>query len=420
MSAVVYRAPMINPRGANLYDAWIDGGLRVRDGRIEALGDFDAVMRVGEAHDRVETLEGVIVPGFADVHIHWVQHPVRGAFEEALMPWLREHIWPEETRYADQDFARAAAQRFFADTVRAGTVMGMSYSSAHAEAVRIADQARVGDWMVGDVVMEHGAPEALTRASVHEAVELDRRASGLGTERYVVSPRFALNCSPRLMAELGVYARVGGFHVQTHLSESPGEIREVLREFPDAEDYTDVYDRAGLLGPRSVLGHCVHLSPREWAVLRARGSWIAHCPSSNEALDSGRMDLEAVRRHGIPYALASDVGAGPSHSLLHVMQRYLDAHRAAGVAVSAVEALYRATLAGAECMGRDAVAGNLDAGKRADFVLLPAPGGQLDVEGWIGEWTRGGMAELEGRPLATWIAGARHDPPAAPPRTASA
>ncbi|AOU96943.1 guanine deaminase [Acidihalobacter yilgarnensis] len=410
MSAVVYRAPMLNPRGADTLDAWADGGLRVRDGRIEAIGDFDAVMRVGEAHDHVEVLEGVIVPGFADVHIHWVQHPVRGAFEASLMPWLREHIWPEEMRYADEVFAAAAARRFYTDTVRAGTVMGMSYSSAHADAVRIADDARVGDWMTGDVVMEHGAPEALTRASVHEAIELDRRASGLGAERYVVTPRFALNCTPRLMADLGAYARVGGFHVQTHLSESAAEIREVLREFPEADDYTDIYDRAGLLGPRTVLGHCVHLSAREWAVLRARGCWIAHCPSSNEALDSGRMDLEAVRRHGIPYALASDVGAGPSHSLLHVMQRFLEIHRAADVAVSGTEALYRATLAGAECMGRSVVAGNLDASKRADFVLLPSPGGPLDAEGWIGEWTRGAMHELENRPLATWIAGERHDP----------
>ncbi|AOV17997.1 guanine deaminase [Acidihalobacter aeolianus] len=410
MSAVVYRAPLLTPRSADRLDAWADGGLRVRDGRIEAAGDFDAVMVLGEA--AVESLDGVLVPGFADVHIHWVQFPVRGAFEEELMPWLREYIWPEEMRYADQDFARAAAQRFFAATVRAGTVMGMSYSSVHAAATHIADEARVGDWMVGDVVMEHGAPEALTRASVHDAAELNARAAGIGPDRYVVTPRFALNCTPALMAALGDFARAGGYRVQTHLSESPGEIREVLREFPDAEDYTDVYDRAGLLGPRSVLGHCIHLSPREWSVLRARGSWIAHCPSSNEALDSGRMDLDTVRRLDIPYALASDVGAGSSHSLLHVMQRFLEIHRAAGVEVSATEALYRATLAGAECMGRGAVAGSLDAGKRADFVLLPRPAGGFLPEAWIEEWTRGAMAELETRPLATWIAGERHAPPA--------
>jgi guanine deaminase len=403
MSAVLFRAPLFNPTGPDDLQWWSDGALLVQDGHIAASGPFDAV--AGHGEQRVVELDGVIVPGFADVHIHWVQHRVRGRLGLELMPWLREHIWPEEARYADPAFCAAAAPAFFDDVVRAGTVMGMAYSSSHPHAARTAAACSIGDWLIGDSVMVQGAPAVLTGAGVDSIDTLDALARELGPRRYALTPRFALNCSRELMAAMGAYARAGGYHVQTHLSESPAEVREVLEAFPEAEDYTDVYDRAGLLGQRTVLGHCVHLSEREWAVLAARRCWVAHCPSSNEALDSGRMDLEAVRRHDIAYALASDVGAGPSHSMLHVMQRYLQLHRAAGVPVSATEALYRATLAGAQCMGRGAIAGNLAPGKRADFVLLPRPSGAVEPAGWIEEWVQGSMTALESRPLGTWVAG---------------
>ncbi len=404
--ATVYRAAILNPLAPDALDIRADGALRVREGRIEAVGDFeDLAPCAGEA---LIELDGVLVPGFHDVHIHWVQHRVRGSFEAELMPWLRGHIWPEEARYGDAELAAEAARDFFADTLRAGTVAGLCYSSPHPEAVRVAAREALGDWVIGDAVMELNAPESLTRASIRDIDDLDPLARELGPRRYALTPRFALNCSASLMAALGAYARANGHLVQTHLSESPGEIREVRAAFPEAQDYTDVYDRAGLLGAHSVLGHCIHLAPREWRVLAARRAWVAHCPSSNEALDSGRMSLESVRDHGVSWALASDVGAGPSHSMLHVMQRFLTQHRAAGVPVDAREALYRATLAGAECMGRAAEAGNFAPGKRADFVLLPRPGGAPHAEGWIEDWTQGGMGELEARPRGTCLEGEWH------------
>nr|WP_220349035.1 amidohydrolase family protein [Alkalilimnicola ehrlichii] len=264
------------------------------------------------------------------MHIHWVQHHVRGRFQVDLMEWLRQHIWPEETRFGDLSFARRHAAAFFADMLRAGTTMGMAYSSPHADALRIAADATHGDWLLGNSIMHKGAPEPLCEASPDNAEEVAPLLRQLGRDRYVITPRFALNCSAELMHELGHLAQTENAFVQTHLSESLNEIREVREAFPEAIDYTDVYDRAGLLTPRTVLGHCIHLSKRELACLAERRVWIAHCPSSNEALNSGRMDLEAIRRHRIRYALASDVGGGPSHSMLHVMQRFLKQHRDAG------------------------------------------------------------------------------------------
>ncbi|MCC5812095.1 MAG: amidohydrolase family protein [Ectothiorhodospiraceae bacterium] len=402
---ILYRGGLLNPLTPDRWEYHEDGGLLVQDGRIQRAGAFGSFTDIPES--RVLELDGVLVPGFVDVHIHWVQHHVRGRFQMDLMEWLREHIWPEEAGFAEAEFARRYAQAFFADTSRAGTTMGMAYSSPHAEALQIAADAAVGDWLLGNSIMERSAPEPLCRASPENVDAIAPLLEALGPSRYVITPRFALNCSAELMKSLGDLARQSGAHVQTHLSESPIEIREVMEAFPEATDYTDIYDRAGLLSPRSVLGHCIHLSERELDCLARRGAWIAHCPSSNEALGSGRMDIESVRRLGIPFALASDVGAGPSHSMLHVMQRFLAQHREAHVPVTVREALYRSTLAGAQCLGRGNEAGDFAPGKRADFVLLPAPERRTSPEDWMEEILAGRQQDLETRPLGTWIRGER-------------
>ncbi len=399
----LFRAAILNPIDAQSWEFLNDGGLLVEDGAIGTLGRFDEVVK-SHPLEPIE-LDGVIVPGFADIHIHWVQHAVRGHYAQALLPWLATHIWPEEARYADTALARERAEMFFADCLAAGTVMGMSYSSPHPAAARIAHEARRGDWITGNVIMTTNAPADLTAASAKPPSDLAVLPDTIGRAHYAVTPRFALNCTARDLAALGAFARYQGLAVQTHLAESEAEVREVERLFPEATDYTDVYDRAGLLGPRTVLGHCIHLSEREWSCLAARGCWIAHCPSSNEALDSGRFDLDTAWRYKIPFALASDVGAGPSHSMLHVMQRFLSQHRAAGVHVTPEAALFYATIAGAHAMGRGAIAGSLSLGKRGDFVLMPRATRLRSPQAWFEDLVQGPMAELERRPLGTWIAG---------------
>ena len=401
---LLIRAGLLNPVDTDRWTFHREGGLLLDGERIVDAGPLERFRE--HPASRVLDVDGVLVPGFVDVHIHWVQHHVRGRFQSDLMEWLREHIWPEEAGFEADDFARHHARAFFADTVRAGTTLGMAYSSPHLSALRLAGEEARGDWLLGNAIMEKAAPEPLRRASPDNVDQVAPLLAELGHERYAITPRFALNCSAGLMRDLGELARREDAFVQTHLSESVNEIREIRAAFPEAEDYTDVYDRAGLLGPRSVLGHCIHLSQREHDTLARHRAWIAHCPSSNEALGSGRMYLAAVRRHGTRYALASDVGAGPSHSMLHVMQRFLAQHRQAGETVTPQEALYRATLAGAECLGRGDRAGSLTSGRRADFVVLPAPAAGVAAEDWFEELLAGEARDLETRPLQTWIGGA--------------
>ncbi|MEY2336042.1 amidohydrolase family protein [Acidithiobacillus ferrianus] len=403
----IFRASILNPIDVNTWRFYRDGALWVDHGVIMGLDDFCVIAGQMGANPDIEHLDGVIVPGFVDVHLHWVQHRVSGQFSGDLLTWLQEHIWPEEACYADTDLARVAAVRFYADLLRAGTVMGMSYSSPHAEATQIALASMRGDWVVGNVLMAVHAPHTLTDHSLHDPGALRAFLQRTDMAHYALTPRFAPNLTAKSLKMLGRVAAEHPCLIQTHLAESLTELRWVKELFPDAAHYTEVYDRAGLLTPRTILGHCVEMRDEEWRCVRARGAWVAHCPTSNEALGNRRMPLEQLRAHHIPFALASDIGGGPSHSMLHVMQRFLGVHRDAGVPVTPQEALYRSTKAGAECMGRGASGGELTVGKRADFVLLPQKSAADSVEAWFEACLSGAPADLEHRPLGTWLSGER-------------
>ncbi|WP_215883802.1 amidohydrolase family protein [Acidithiobacillus sulfurivorans] len=400
----LFRASILNPKGPGSSEFYDDGALYVENGLIKSIGKFDDIAQKNKDFELIE-LDGVVMPGFVDVHLHWVQHRVRGQYAGELLSWLKSYIWPEEARYINTNFAIAAAEQFYTDLLRAGTVMGMSYSSPHASATEIALQKMRGDWIIGNVLMAINAPDDLTDYSLHDPVLLKDFMARTDRIHYAVTPRFAPNLSAAALGMMGQIAAASDVFIQTHLAESRAELAWVKELFPDAAHYTEVYDRAGLLTKKTILGHCIEMCDAEWQCLAERGSWVAHCPTSNEALGNRRMPLEKLREYDIPFALATDIGGGPSHSMLHVMQRFLATHRAADIPVQVQEALYRGTLAGAEAMGRDSVAGNFMPGKRADFILMPAMDPHDSWVGWFESSLAGSISELEERPRGTWLSG---------------
>ena len=168
--------------------------------------------------------------------------------------------------------------------------------------------------------------------------------------------------------------------VQTHLSETQREVDETLSlykqwpEFHDVGSYLEIYQRAGLIQKRCILGHCIHLTDREWKILADTQAAVAHCPTSNaphdqRGLGSGLFELERAREEGVRWALASDIGAAPYLSMLDVMHSFLRQHRAAGRVVNAREALYRATVAGSNILEAYPLTG-FKPGNLASFIVF--------------------------------------------------
>ena len=167
-----------------------------------------------------------------------------------------------------------------------------------------------------------------------------------------------------------VLAENPGVWMQTHLSENQREIDETAALFPEANDYLDVYDRFGLLGPRSVFAHCVHLQGEAFQRLAAKGGAVAFCATSNLFLGSGLFPLETACAHGVKVGIGTDVGAGTSFSILHTLGEAYKVGQLRGTALDPFHALYLATLGGARALDLGDRIGNLAPGKEADFLVL--------------------------------------------------
>ncbi len=122
-----------------------------------------------------------------------------------------------------------------------------------------------------------------------------------------------------MLVGAGELAKKTGWLVQTHLAETVRECERVAELF-GGESYALVYEKAGLLGPRSVLGHGIWLGDEDHSRLRSAGAVIAHCPTANRFLEAGEMDRARALAAGVRVSLGSDVAGGPDRSMVRVAQ----------------------------------------------------------------------------------------------------
>ncbi|MFT9772997.1 guanine deaminase [Brevibacterium casei] len=367
-----------------------DTALVVDSGRIVARTDFSTARERHPYAEVVDLRSGVLLPGFVDTHVHFPQIRAIGHLGRPLLDWLDQCALPEEAKLGDDAYARALAGEFLTGLTSAGTTSAMVFGSHFASAVDIlfAQAAEVGLRITtGLVTSDRNLPDILLTdvdRSVSESQELIDRWHGQGRLRFAVTPRFSFSAGPELLAAGGqLVADNPGIWVTSHLNENRDEIAGVAAIHPEAGDYLDTYDRAGLLGRQTILAHNVHPADRELGRMGEAGAAAAHCPTSNSALASGFFTLRRHLDAGVRVALGSDVGAGTGFSLLKEgVQAYFmqQLDPAGGVPLTSTHLLYLATSAGAGALGLDATVGDLSVGKRFDAVFVdPAAGQPLDV-----------------------------------------
>ena len=355
-----------------------DGLLVVEDGHVAAFGAYADLAPTLPEGTPVEALPGrLIAPGFIDAHIHFPQTDVIAAWGGELLDWLERHTYPAEQAFADRAHADAVAAVFLDELLRNGTTSALVFATVHkasAEALFEAALARDMRLTAGKVLMDRNAPDGLRDTAVTSRADTEaliRAYRGRGRLGYAITPRFAVTSSE---AQLTAAGELAAAHpdalVQTHMLENRQEGIEVMRLFPDARDYLDVYDRFGLVTPRSVFAHCVHADAGVFGRLAAAGSAVAYCPSSNLMLGSGLFDLKTACACGTRVALATDVGGGASFSMPRMIGEAYRVGQLRGETLDPLHAFYLATLAGARALRIDDKVGNLAPGKEADFVVL--------------------------------------------------
>lgn len=352
-----------------------DGYITVSDGRITS------VSSERPSADIVDRSGCLVIPGLSDLHIHAPQYVFMGMhMDEELLEWLEKHTFPAEAAFSDTGFAREAYGSFAEALLKTPTTRLSAFGTIHEDSTLILMDilGKAGfHGYVGKVNMDRNSPDLLvedTDESIASTRSFIERSSAYSSIRPIITPRFIPSCSDRLLKELGRIASGLSIPIQSHLDENRSEIEWVASLCPWARDYASAYDSFSLLTDRTIMAHCVWMTDDEIDLLKARGTYIAHSPTSNLNLSSGIAPVRHFLDKGLSVGLATDVAGGSSLSLLTVMQDAVKASKMrwrlqddSAKPLSLSEVFYLASKGGGSFFGS---VGSFEPGFDADIVIL--------------------------------------------------
>jgi guanine deaminase len=374
---------------ADPFDVGVEAALRheadaiiaMDDGRITHFGPASRVLPElpRDLTVRVTGKDTLILPGFIDAHVHYPQTQIIGSHGEQLLDWLEKYTFVAEQAFASGEHARDVARLFLQECLRAGTTTAGVFCTVHPQSVDAffeEAQARNMRMIAGKVLMDRNAPAALTdspKKGYDESKALIARWHGRGRQLYAVTPRFAASSTPEQMEMAGqLWAEHPGTYLQSHIAENRAEVSWIRQLYPQRKGYLDVYDHYRQLGPRAMYGHGIWLTEEELHRCHDTGTALAHCPTSNQFLGSGLFSVrKAVKRERpVRVAMATDLGAGTSFSMLRTLDSAYKVAQLNGETLSAPQAFYLATRGAARALYLEDRIGSLAPGMEADLIVL--------------------------------------------------
>ncbi|HEX6322984.1 MAG TPA: 5'-deoxyadenosine deaminase [Vicinamibacterales bacterium] len=380
MSTLITNAVVVTMNDAHEI---VRGSVGIVDGRVAFVGDVPPAHAETRFDETIDAAGAYLLPGFIQTHIHLCQTLFRTMADDLpLLDWLRARVWPLEAAH-DPATLKISARLAAAELLKGGTTSVLTMETVHdTEAVFEAVEPTGLRATIGKCLMDADdlAPARLQQeaaASIDESLALHARWHGAagGRLRVTLAPRFAVSCSRELLERVAHAADAHGLLVHTHASENRDEVALVARL--TGMSNLDYLASAGLATERLCAAHCVWATDAEQGMMAERGVKVLHCPGSNLKLGSGIAPVAGMRRRGIVVSLGAD-GAACNNNLDMFQEMRLaatlQAVKAGPGALTARDALWMATRAGARTLGLEAEIGSIEPGKRADLALLaPSP-----------------------------------------------
>ena len=349
-------------------------------------GTFDRLPEEYRALPLKDYTGKLIVPGLVDLHVHAPQYTFRGlGLDMELLEWLERNTFPEEAKYRDIEYARAA-YRIFAEDLRTGpNTRACIFATVHVPGtlvlMDILEESGLIT-MVGKVNMDRNTSDALLEADAAASLRATEEWLDAVKGKYlrttpILTPRFVPSCTDALLDGLGEIQRRRGLPVQSHLSENRGEVKWVKELCPWSSCYADAYDRFGLFGGPgcpTIMAHCVLSGEEEVALMKERGAYVAHCPQSNTNLASGVAPVRRYLEQGLRLGLGSDVAGGNQMSIFRAMADAIQASKLRWrlqdeslAPLTVPEVFWMGTMGGGSFFGK---VGSFEAGYELDAVVL--------------------------------------------------
>jgi 5-methylthioadenosine/S-adenosylhomocysteine deaminase len=368
---VVTGGTVITMAGPNIDD----GAVAIDKGDIVAVGKSADIAKRFAGTDTIHARGSAILPGFVNAHTHVPMTLFRGiADDRDLMDWLQHFIFPAEAKNVDRDFVRWGTRLAAAEMIASGTTTftDMYYfeSDIAAEAKKAGLRAVVGETMIDFPVADNKTWDAAV-AYVRTFVT---RWRGDRLITAALAPHAPYTVSRAHLEQVRALATELHAPILIHVAETKGEAAQI-KDNTGGLSSAAYLDSIGFLGHDVIAAHGVWLTPEDIQTFAKKRVGVAHCPESNMMLASGVAHVVDMRKAGVSVGLGTDGPAG-SNNNLDMVEEAASAARLQKItlgdpkALSARDVLEMATIGGAKVLGMEDRIGTLEAGKRADVIVI--------------------------------------------------
>ena len=323
----IYKANILHTPSPECFEVYQDGYIVVDDNGI-IQGVYNALPADMAGMPIVDFGNRLLIPAMNDMHVHAPQYANMGvAMDMELIPWLNTYTFPEEERFADEEYAQVVYHAFVMELCRQGTMRAAVFATTHLSATQCLantfSKAGMGA-LIGLVGMDRHSPTTLSNTAQSwqaDMQELMQSMTNWAMVKPIITPRFIPSCTPTMLQAMGEMAVRNDLPVQSHLSENKQEIAWVQQLEPQSTCYGDAYYRYGLFGQTpTLMAHCCYTDGEELQLMRDNDVCVVHCPTSNCNLASGIAPIRKFLQEGVRVALGSDVAGGHHLSIFRVMQ----------------------------------------------------------------------------------------------------
>ena len=351
-----------------------DGAIAVKGDVIVALGPRAEIESKFAASQTINARGKLVLPGFINGHTHAAMTLLRGLHDDVTLDeWLRKYIFPAEAKNVTEEFVRWGTRLAAAEQIRGGvtTFADMYYfEDAVAEETKAAGMRGVR----GETFIDFPAPDNKTNAAALEYTEkFLKRWQGDPLIHAAPAPHSIYTCSQKTLQDAAALARKYNAPILIHVAEMKKELDDSRAQ--NGTTPVQYLDKIGILGPDVVAAHCIFVDAADRKILAQRNVGCVHNPSSNMMLASGVSPVPELRAAGVAVGLGTDGPAGSNNDLdlmeeIDLAAKLAKITRMDPLALNAKAVVEMATIDGARALHMEKEIGSLEAGKKADLILI--------------------------------------------------
>jgi 5-methylthioadenosine/S-adenosylhomocysteine deaminase len=351
-----------------------DGAVAVRGDEILAVGSRAEIEGKYDGAQRINARGKLVLPGLINGHTHVPMTLLRGLRDDVTLDvWLTKYIFPAEAKNVNEDFVRWGTRLAALEMIRGGTTTFADmyyFEDAIAEETKAAGMRGV----LGETILDFPAPDNKTNAAMLGYLEkFLKRWQGDALIHAAAAPHSIYTCSKKTLQDSAAQARKYHAPILIHVAEMKKELEESRAK--NGLTPVQYLERIGLLGPDVVAAHCIWVDEADRKTLAERQVGCVHNPSSNMMLASGVAPVIEERAAGVHVGLGTDGPAGSNNDLdlmeeMDLAAKLQKVTKMDPQALGAKAAVEMATIEGARALHMEKEIGSLEAGKKADLVLI--------------------------------------------------